>query len=66
MIRHVPIEIEPCLSRARASAVAGHNANAGRMAIPVRRDAPVLGDTEGDAARRHAQALLRKDAKTRR
>jgi DNA repair protein RecN (Recombination protein N) len=28
--------------------------------------ARMLGDTEGDAARRHAQALLRKDAKTRR
>ena len=28
--------------------------------------ARMLGDTEGDAARRHAQALLRKDAKARR
>jgi DNA repair protein RecN (Recombination protein N) len=28
--------------------------------------ARMLGDTEGDAARRHAQALLRKDAKAKR
>ena len=28
--------------------------------------ARMLGDTEGDAARRHAQALLRKEGKARR